>query len=135
MKYLLDTNTCIRYINGRAPMIRQKLAGVALAEVGVSSITKAEMFYGSAKSQTPELSRRKQTEFLNTIQAVVFDDDAARAYGDIRAALERRGLPISGNDLLIAATAVARGLIVVTHNVAEFQRVNGLTVEDWEIQT
>lgn len=133
MKYLLDTNTCIRYINGRAPNIRRKLATMPLADVGVSSITKAEMFYGSAKSQTPELSRQKQMEFLNTIRAVVFDDDAAQAYGDIRADLERRGQPISGNDLLIAATAVAGGLIVVTHNIAEFQRVNGLTVEDWEV--
>ena len=132
MKYLLDTNTCIRYINGRAPNIRQKMATVPLVDVAVSSITKAELFYGSAKSQTPEISRQKQVEFLNTIQSVVFDDEAARVYGDIRADLERRGLPISGNDLLIAATALAHDLIVVTHNTAEFQRVSGLQLEDWE---
>ncbi len=132
MKYLLDTNTCIRYINGRAPKIRQIMATVPLVDVAVSSITKAELFYGSAKSQTPEVSRQKQVEFLSTIQSVVFDDDAAQAYGDIRADLERRGLPISGNDLLIAATALAHNLIVVTHNTAEFQRVSGLRLEDWE---
>jgi len=133
MKYLLDTNACIRYINGRAPNIRRKLATVPLRDVAVSSITKAEMFYGSAKSQTPEISRQKQEEFLKTIQSVIFDDAAAHAYGDIRADLERRGLPISGNDLLIAATAMAHDLIVVTHNTAEFQRVKGLQVEDWEV--
>ncbi len=109
------------------------MATVALRDVAVSSITKAEMFYGSAKSQTPEISRQKQEEFLKTIQSIVFDDAAARAYGDIRADLERRGLPISGNDLLIAAIAMAHDLIVVTHNTAEFQRVSGLQVEDWEV--
>lgn len=133
MKYLLDTNTCIRYINGRAPNIRHKLPTVALVDVAVSSITKAEMFYGSAKSQTPEQSRQKQLEFLNTIQSIVFDDAAALAYGRIRADLEKQGLPISGNDLLIAATALAHDLILVTHNTAEFQRVNGLYLEDWEL--
>ena len=64
---------------------------------------------------------------------MVFDDDAAEAYGHIRATLERQGLPISGNDLLIAATAVAHDFIVVTHNTAEFQRVSELQLEDWEL--
>lgn len=133
MRYLLDTNTCIRYINGRAPNIRRKLSTVALADVAVSSITKAEMFYGSAKSQTPEQSRQKQQEFLTTIQSIVFGDEAALEYGRIRADLEKQGLPISGNDLLIAATALAHNLILVTHNQAEFRRVANLQIEDWEI--
>jgi tRNA(fMet)-specific endonuclease VapC len=133
MKYLLDTNTCIRYINGRAPNIRRKLSSVALADVAVSSITKAEMFYGSAKSQTPDQSRQKQLEFLTTIQSIAFGDEAALEYGRVRADLEKQGLPISGNDLLIAATALAHNLILVTHNRAEFQRVANLQIEDWEL--
>jgi tRNA(fMet)-specific endonuclease VapC len=133
MNYLLDTNTCIRYLNGRAPQIRLKLAGIPLAEVGVSIITKAELFYGSAKSQTPDISLRKQLEFLATIQTVAFDEAAARIYGTLRAQIERQGTPIGGNDVLIAATALAQQLILVTHNTREFSRIHGLSLEDWEI--
>lgn len=132
MKYLLDTDTCIRYINGRSPKIRAKLPTIPRMDVGVSIITKAEMFYGSAKSQTPERSRQKQLEFLQTVQTVPFDETAAVIYGDIRAYLDKQGTPIGGNDLLIAASALANGLILVTHNVREFGRVPGLKLEDWE---
>ena len=132
MKYLLDTNTCIRYINGRSPEIRAKLPTIPRVEVGVSIITKAEMFYGSAKSQTPEQSRQKQLEFLETVQVVTFDEATAIVYGDIRAYLDKQGTPIGGNDLLIAATALAGGLILVTHNIREFGRVPNLKLEDWE---
>ncbi|HEX2623337.1 MAG TPA: type II toxin-antitoxin system VapC family toxin [Phototrophicaceae bacterium] len=97
MKYLLDTNTCIRYINGRSPQIRAKLPTIPVSEVGVSIITRAELFYGSTKSQTPERSRQKQLEFLQPIQTVPFDEAAAVVYGDIRAYLERQGSPIGGN--------------------------------------
>lgn len=133
MKYLLDTDTCIRYINGRSPKIRAKLPTIPLADVGVSIITKAELFYGSAKSQTPERSREKQLEFLQTVQTVLFDESGAVVYGDIRAHLDALGTPIGGNDLLIATTALADNLILVTHNTPEFGRVPGLKLEDWEI--
>ena len=133
MKYLLDTNTCIRYINGRVPNIRVKLASIPLVEVGVSTISKAEMFYGSAKSQTPEILLKKQLEFLVTLQNVPFDEKSASVYGKIRANLEQQGTPIGGNDMLIAATALAHQLILVTHNTREFSRIAGLQLEDWEI--
>lgn len=132
MKYLLDTNTCIRYINGRSPQIRAKLPTLPIVEVGVSIITKAELYFGSANSQMPERSRRQQLEFLATVHTVPFDEDAALAYGDIRTYLQRRGTPIGSNDMLIAATAVAHHLILVTHNVNEFRRVPRLQFEDWE---
>lgn len=132
MKYLLDTNTCIRYINGRSASIRAKLPTIPLVDVGVSIITKAEMYYGSAKSQTPQRSREKQREFLQTIQTVPFDESVALKYGDIRAYLSQQGTPIGGNDLLIAATALANNLILVTHNMREFSRVPNLRTEDWE---
>lgn len=132
MKYLLDTDTCIRYINGRSPAIRAKLPTIPRADVGVSIITRAEMFYGSAKSQTPERSREKQLEFLQTVFTLPFDETAAVIYGDIRAYLDKQGTPIGGNDLLIAATALAGGLILVTHNIREFGRLPALKLEDWE---
>jgi tRNA(fMet)-specific endonuclease VapC len=132
MKYLLDTDICIRYINGRSPAVRAKLPTIPARDVAVSIITKAELFYGSAKSQSPERSRQKQLEFLRVLQTAPFDENAAVTYGSIRANLELRGTPIGGNDLLIAATAVASGLILVTHNIREFGRVPGLMIEDWE---
>src|SRR5688572_26314326 len=113
MIYLLDANTCIRYINGRAPKIRVKMPTVPRRDVGTGIITVAELFYCSAKSQTPARSRQKQLEFLKTIQIVPFDDAAASIYGDIRAHLEKQGRPISGNDMLIAAIALANNLILV----------------------
>jgi tRNA(fMet)-specific endonuclease VapC len=132
MKYLLDTNTCIHYINGRSVSIRKRLAATPLIDVGVSIITRAELFYGSAKSQTPERSRQKQLEFLQTIQTVHFGEGCDIAYGDIRAYLETNGLPIGANDLLIAATAIAHNLIIVTHNTREFGRIPAIQIEDWE---
>ena len=134
MRYLLDTNTCIRYINGRAPQIQSNMNRKSYADVAVSTISRGEMFYGSAKSQTPERSRAKQDDFLRHFDSLSFDEDAAEEYGGIRAYLERRGTPIGRHDMLIAAIARANGLIVVTHNTREFERIPGLNVEDWEVE-
>jgi len=132
MKYLLDTNACIRYINGRSPELRAKLSSMPRRDVAVSTITKAEMFYGSARSQTPQRSREKQIEFLTTLITLPFDDMAAIAYGPLRADLERNGTPIGQYEMLIAAVALANDLTLVTHNVGEFGRIIGLKIEDWE---
>jgi tRNA(fMet)-specific endonuclease VapC len=132
MKYLLDTNACIRFINGRAPRLRAKMATIARSEIAVSTISKAEMYYGSAKSQTPERSREKQLDFLETIATLPFDELAAVEYGRLRRELEIAGTPIGGNDMLIAASAIAHQLILVTHNTAEFARIPNLKLEDWE---
>lgn len=135
MKYLLDTNTCIRFINGRSPAIRARMLTVDDAEIAISAIVQAvqaEMYTGSAKSQTPQRSREIQEEFFQRFVTIPFDRQAARIYGDIRGQLEAQGTPIGGNDLLIAATAIAHDLILVTHNTREFGRVVGLKIEDWE---
>lgn len=132
MKYLLDTNTCIRFINGRAPQIRVKMLKIADSDIGISTIVQAEMFAGSAKSQTPERSREIQQEFFRRFKTIPFDKKSALIYGDIRASLEKQGTPIGGNDMLIAATAIAHDLILVSHNTREFGRVEGLIFEDWE---
>ena len=132
MKYLLDTNTCIRFINGRSPGIRAKMLTVADSEIAISAIVQAEMYAGSAKSRTPQRSREIQEEFFQRFVLIPFDTQAARIYGDIRGYLEAQGTPIGGNDLLIAATAIAHGCILVTHNTREFERVPNLVLEDWE---
>lgn len=91
------------------------------------------MYVGSQKSKTPERSRAAQDDFFQNLDSLPFDDEAAEEYGSIRAYLEKRGAPIGPHDMLLAATARAKGLIVVTHNTREFNRVPGLNVEDWEV--
>lgn len=132
MKYLLDTNTCIRHINGRAPSLREKLLRVNYNDIVVCSIVKAEMFYGSMKSQDPARSLAKQEHFLKQFVSLPFDDNASYIYGTIRADLEKQGTPIGLNDLLIAAIALANDLTLITHNVREFGRIANLRIEDWE---
>lgn len=133
MKYLLDTNTCIRYINGRAPQIRERMRYIPVQDIGICSIVKAELFYGSAKSSDPIQSRLNQQEFIEQFESLPFDDRAAAIYGPIRAQLQRRGTPIGPLDLLIASIALANDLILVTHNTLEFSRIEGLKLEDWEV--
>lgn len=96
------------------------------------SIVRAELAYGAAKSRTPDASAAKQQRFLRPYATLPFDDAAAVAFGQIRAALEAAGTPIGPYDLQIAAIALAHGLIVVTHNTREFGRVAGLLLEDWD---
>ena len=132
MIYNLDTNTCIRIINGRSAEARSRLLRVPTTDVTVGSVVRAELRYGAAKSQTPQRTREKQDIFLRPFASVPFDDRAAEAYGRIRAELERVGTPIGPLDMLIAAIALANGLILVTHNIREFSRVTGLKYEDWQ---
>src|SRR5450432_1820939 len=118
MKYSLDTNVCIGYINGRAPKLRAKLPTIPAHDIVVCSIVRGELFYGSSKSLTPELSLAKQLRFLRPYVSLPFDDQTASAYGSIRTTLEKLGQPIGVHDMLIAAIALTHNLIVVTHNVA-----------------
>lgn len=132
MIYLLDTNTCIAYLRGRTPSIRQRLQALSPNDVAVCSVVKAELFYGSMKSNNPTQALRQQQIFLNSFVSLPFDDQATLVYARIRAQLERAGTPIGSYDLLIAAIALANNLILVTHNTREFGRVEGLAIEDWE---
>lgn len=132
MKYSLDTNTCIRYLNGRSLAIIQKLPTVPARDIVVCSIVRGELAYGAMKSQTPEASVAKQARFLKPYKTLPFDDTAAHEYGRIRAYLENVGTPIGPYDMQIAAIAVVNDLIVVTHNIKEFSRIPGLKIEDWE---
>jgi tRNA(fMet)-specific endonuclease VapC len=133
MKYLLDTNVCIRYIARRIPSLIAKLSAADRDDFAVSMITKAELFYGSAKSQTPDISRQKQENFLRGLIILTLDDAVVDHYARIRADLERRGTPIGANDLFIAATALAHDLTLITHNTGEFGRILNLKIEDWEV--
>ena len=130
--YLLDTNVCIRYLNGRSPAIRNKLQATNARDIYVCSIVKAELFYGAMRSNNPQRSLANQRKFLKLFTSLPFDDDVALVYGDVRAYLAGQGTPIGSNDLQIAATALKHNLTLVTHNTREFARVPNLRWEDWE---
>jgi tRNA(fMet)-specific endonuclease VapC len=132
MNWLLDTNACIRYLNGRAPNLKSHIDASSPTDLLVCSIVKAELYAGAAKSTNPSQSRAKQDAFLLQFRSLVFDDAAADVYGAIRAELEMKGQPIGPNDLFIAAIALANHVTLVTHNTNEFGRVTGLMIEDWE---
>lgn len=133
MIYLLDTNTCIKYLNGRSESIRQRLTSTRPQDILLCSVVKAELFYGAMKSARPDENLAKQYRFVNRFVSLPFDDSAAEVYSHIRTQLEKLGTPIGPNDLLIAAIAVANDVTLVTHNTGEFSRVVGLKIEDWEI--
>ncbi len=132
MTHLLDSNACIRYLNGRSASIRNRLAAMTPGEVGVCSVVKAEMFAGAMRSNDPARTRSKQQAFLGQFVSLPFDDAAAEVYAIVRAQLGAAGTPIGPYDLQIAAIALANGLTLVTHNTREFSRVSGLLLEDWE---
>lgn len=133
MTYLLDTNVCIRYMNGRAPGVLRRLQALQPVEVVVCSVVKAELFYGAQRSHDPARSLAVQQQFLQPYHSLPFDDAAAEVAGSLRAQLAQSGTPIGPYDLQIAAIALANGCTVVTHNVREFGRVPDLAIEDWEL--
>jgi tRNA(fMet)-specific endonuclease VapC len=132
MKYLLDTNTCILYLNGRSENIKQKMTAVSQQDIVLCSVVKAELFYGAMKSLRPENNLAKQRKFTDSFVSLPFDDNSAEVYGQIRTQLAKAGTPIGPNDLLIAAIALANNLTLVTHNTREFSRIAILPCEDWE---
>lgn len=133
MKFLLDTNTCIIYMRGKNSTLKQKLETTPTKDIAVCSIVKAELFYGAMKSAKPETNLSLQQQFLAQFISLPFDDLAAMKFGTIRSQLENLGTPIGAYDLQIAAIALTNNLTLVTHNTREFQRVNQLLIEDWEI--
>jgi tRNA(fMet)-specific endonuclease VapC len=132
MTWLLDTNACIRYLNGRSPALRAKLDAADPAQILVCSVVKAELYFGAAQSRDPAKAVAQQRFFLSRFTSLPFDDAAAESYAEIRADLSYRGQLIGPNDLMIAAICLAQSITLITHNVAEFGRISGLQVEDWE---
>ena len=135
MKYLLDTNICIALIRQRPAGLLQRLTALEPGEVGLSSITLAELIYVADKSSQTEQNLAALEQFLLPLELVNFDESAATAYGQIRAWLEREGKVIGSMDMLIAAHALSLNTILVTNNTKEFGRVSGLLLEDWISET
>lgn len=129
MNWLLDTNTLILAARDRPAAVRRRLQAVSPDDVAVSSIAIAELWYGAEKSDDPPRKRAAWNDFLGPYSVLPFDREAAEEHARLRDLL--RHAPIGERDLLVAAIALARGLKVVTGNLAEFARVPGLKVEDW----
>ncbi|WP_326533225.1 type II toxin-antitoxin system tRNA(fMet)-specific endonuclease VapC [Pseudorhodoferax sp.] len=129
-RYLLDTNTCIYIINRRPPGVFTRFEALAVGELGISSITGAELAFGVDKSGSAR-NRQALDKFLAPLEICAFDEAAMRQYGAVRSLLERQGRPIGALDTLIAAHALALGCVLVTNNVREFQRVPGLALDNW----
>lgn len=132
MKYLLDTNVCINYLNAHSVGIRKTFETKSAREIVLCSVVKAELLYGALKSSKSEYCLKKLAYFFKAFTSLPFDDTASEEYGRIRTQLEKTGQPIGPHDLLIAAIALSKQLILVTHNTKEFGRIEGLTIEDWE---
>ena len=131
MRYMLDTNICIFLIRKKSDRVLQKLMEHDPEEICISSVTYAELVHGVEKSKAIEKNRALLTQLLSNIEVLDFGTKVADEYGNIRADLEIKGYPIDPLDTMIAAHAKSLGYILVTNNTREFNRVEGITVEDW----
>ncbi len=129
---LLDTNTCIRFLNDPGSGVGRRMTTLPRSDLVMCDIVKAELYFGAEHSARPARNLAVLDDFFSFFRSLPFDGAAARAYGSIRSDLAKKGTPIGPNDLLIAATAVANEATLVTHNTGEFSRVLGLALEDWE---
>jgi len=130
MVYLLDTNTAIFAIK-KYPSVVSKLQTLSPEDVALSAMTVGEMYFGACKSNWPEETKAQLTQFLKPWTIYSFDKKSSLTYGEIRHHLEKYGTPIGERDMIIASIGLRRKLIVVTKNIKEFERVPGLSIEDW----
>jgi tRNA(fMet)-specific endonuclease VapC len=128
---MLDTNICVFVIRRRPETVLRKLKKINMGDACLSSITLSELEYGVRKSLHPQKAEHLLRSFLVPFVILPFDENAALEYGNVRQSLERKGTPIGPLDTLIAAHAMSEHLILVTNNVAEFSRVENLTLQDW----
>ena len=131
MRYMLDTNICIYLIKKKPESVLKNLNLHMDEGIAISAITLAELKHGVEASQYPEKNAIALNQFLSIVDILPFDDDAATEYGKICATLRRQGTPIGVMDMLIAAHAKAKGLIIISNNVREFARVEGLELKNW----
>ena len=129
--YYLDTNICIFYMRGKDIELRNKVDAIETDRIKIPVMVKGELLVGAEKSKWREKTLAETLAFLMPYEIVPFEDSMLRTYSRIRASLELRGQKIGYNDTLIAATVLARNGILVTNNIKEFGRIDGLRYEDW----
>lgn len=131
MTFLLDTNICIYIIKRKPERVFDVFRSKSLGEIGISSITLAELQFGVQKSSNSRQNQAALNNFLIPLEVLGFDSNAAHEYGKIREKLEKKGQPIGALDTLIAAHAMSIDAVLVTNNEREFSRVEGLNIENW----
>ena len=130
LKYLLDTNIVI-YVLKRRPKEVLAVFNANASRMAISSITLSELMYGAEKSLNTDKNLEAVEEFVSHLEVLPYDAKASQHYGQIKAALEKKGQIIGENDIHIAAHAISHGLILVSNNVREFKRVSNLALENW----
>ena len=130
VRYLLDTNTASYIIKGNVPRVRERLLKVPMADVAISVVTEAELRFGAARKPEVKQLGTAVEEFLLRVESQAWDSDAAKHYASLRTALEREVEPMGNLDMMIAAQALAKQLVLVTHDRV-FRRVKRLSIEDW----
>ncbi len=130
LKYMLDTNIAI-YVIKRRPIEILDTFNQHSGQLCISSITLAELLHGVEKSAKPAHNLQQVEDFVSRLKVLDYGKKAAAHYGDIRAVLEKQGLCIGVNDLHIAGHARSEGLVLVSNNLREFERVAGLLLENW----
>ena len=131
MRYMLDTNICIYAIKRGPREVIERLKEHNTSEICISSVTYAELIHGVEKSKAVDKNCIALTLLLTDIEILPFDISAAEGYGEIRTELERKGTPIGPLDMMIAGHARSLGYTVVTNNIKEFERIDGLRLENW----
>jgi len=132
MIYLLDTNVCIAAMKGN-PLVHEQLRNHAPSDCGVSTVSLYELHSGIARCRQPLVEQVKVGRLIQPMALIPFDEEAAKRTAGIRWHLEQTGKMIGPYDLMLAGQALALGLILITHNTREFQRVPGLSLEDWQV--
>jgi len=130
--YLLDTNVCIHLLNERHGGIEKNFRSHSPTEIGLCSIVKAELLFGARHSRRVNANLQRLKQFFAPLASLPFDDRCAEEYAQIRADLTAQGKIIGPNDMLIAAITRANNATLVTHNIGEFGRIVGISIEDWE---
>lgn len=130
-RYLVDSNIWIYAMNGRHPDVREKLESLPLNNVYLSDIVAGELAFGWENSDDPAATKRKMEQYISHFPRLSTDTATTKIYGQLRKTLQSRGTPIGMNDFWIAAQALAHKMILVTRNTREFERVAGLTLENW----
>lgn len=130
--YFLDTNTCIDFLRNRSESVHNHFLLIPLKEIKIPVVVKAELLLGAYKSNRAE-TLEKTAQFLELFDVIPFSDEMSYTYATIRRDMESRGNKIGANDLFIAAAALHKGAVLVTHNTKEFIRIDGLQLVDWNI--
>jgi tRNA(fMet)-specific endonuclease VapC len=133
MKLMLDTNICIYIIKQNPQKVLKHFRNYSIGDIGISSITLAELQYGVAKSHHVQRNQEALKEFVLPLETTHFDEEAAKAYGVVRAELEKIGKSIGSMDTLIGAHALSLGVTLVTNNTKEFRKIKNLKVVDWTV--